>query len=176
MAKIELLATILFQWEGGYQCDPDDKGNYNSHAELVGTKYGVSAKTYESHYNAIPDKETIENLTPEQASFVLRSYWNDCKADDINNQSIANILVDWHYMSGTGGIKAAQKALDLIPDSIVGPNTLAAINRGDQSEVFSKIWLARKQFFLDICKNNPSQEKFLKGWLNRLNSYKFQTT
>jgi lysozyme family protein len=176
MAKVELLAPILFQWEGGYQCDPDDKGNYNSKGELVGTKYGVSANAYEAHYDIVPEKEIMENLTPEQASFVLLSYWNNCKADDINSQSIANLFVDWYYMSGPAGIKSAQRVLNLVADSIVGHNTLATINAGDQSEVFSKLWLARMQFFLDICKNNPSQNKFLKGWLNRLNSYKFQTT
>jgi hypothetical protein len=32
---------------------------------------------------------------------------------------------------------------------------------------------ARLQFFNNIVSNNPGQKKFLKGWLNRLNSFQY---
>ena len=32
----------------------------------------------------------------------------------------------------------------------------------------------RKAFFLNIVKKNPCQKVFLKGWLNRLNDFKFE--
>jgi hypothetical protein len=30
---------------------------------------------------------------------------------------------------------------------------------------------ARTNFFKSIARTNPSQERFLKGWLNRVNSF-----
>jgi Putative secretion activating protein len=173
MAKIELLAPILFKWEGGYQCEPEDKGNYNSRGELVGTKYGVSAKAYEDHFGVVPSAETMQNLTSEQGAFVLQTYWDKCKADQIANQSVANLLVDWFYNCGIRGVQAAQKALDLVPDGFVGNKTLAVINSGEQSEVFAKLWRARKQYYQDIATSKPGLRMYLKGWLNRLNDFKF---
>lgn len=174
MAKLELFAPILFKWEGGFQCDKDDSGNYNSKLELVGTKFGVSAKAYEDYYGEIPTKETMQNLTPEKASFVLKKYWNNCKADLIENQSIANLVVDFHYNSGFAAIKAIQKSLNVYPDGIIGKLTLEAINNNIPEDVFVTIWNVRKEFYLNIVKRVPKQAKFLKGWLNRLDDFKFE--
>lgn len=173
MAKIELLAPITFKWEGGYQCQPEDKGNYNSRGELVGTKYGVSAMAYESHYSKVPTKADMQNLTPEQGAFVLQSYWNGCKAGVINNQSIANLLVDFNYNSGGIAIKKIQTILGLNADGIVGEKTIAAINAADSSELFAKLWKCRKQYLQDIVVKKPELQKYLTGWLNRLNDFKF---
>ena len=41
-------------------------------------------------------------------------------------------------------------------------------------EVFEKLKINRAAFFHAIVKNNPSQAKFLKGWLNRNNSFIFK--
>jgi lysozyme family protein len=174
MAKIELLAPFTFKWEGGYQCDPVDKGNYNSKKELVGTKYGVSALAYESHYGKVPTKEIMENLTPEEGAFVLQTYWNNCKGDQLKNQSIANVLVDWHYNAGFAAIKSAQKALGLLDDGDVGPKTLAVLNSGDGSDVFLKLWKARKSYYQNVAEANTRLSKYLNGWLNRLNDFKFK--
>jgi lysozyme family protein len=173
MAKVELLAPILFKWEGGYQCDPSDRGNYNSRGELVGTKYGVSAKACEEYYHAIPSKNIMENLTPEKASFVLLKYWQGCKADLINNQSVANLLVDYYYNSGAVAIQKVQGLLGLKVDGIVGDKTISAINASDQKLLFAQLWNVREKYYQGIVHNKPTFAKFLKGWLNRLNDYKY---
>lgn len=101
-------------------------------------------------------------------------YWDKWKADQINNQSLANIVVDWMWGSGAWGIKYPQRILEVVSDGIVGPKTLVAINNyPDQSDLFKKLWLRRKQHFEDIVKADPTQAAFLKGWLNRLNDFKY---
>lgn len=103
-------------------------------------------------------------------------YWDKWKADQIQNQSIANLLVDWLWGSGAWGIKFPQRILEVADDGIVGTKTLAAINNyPDQSKLFKKLWLRRKQHFEDIVKADPTQGVFLKGWLNRLNDFKFES-
>jgi hypothetical protein len=53
---------------------------------------------------------------------------------------------------------------------------LTAVNLVDQKKLFNEIFEARKKFFNDIVRNNPEQKRFLKGWLNRLNDFKFSET
>lgn len=173
MADIDKLSSIIVAHEAGYQCMPEDKGNYNSRGELVGTKYGISAPAYEKYFGKIPSKTDMQNLTSKDYSVVLRNYWNMWKADLIENQSIANLLVDWTYNSGVWGIKKPQEALGLKVDGKVGQDTLMAVNASNREETFNKIWNARKRFIESICEQTPSQKKFIKGWMNRLSSFKF---
>ena len=61
MAQLfDRVIPIILHNEGGYQCDPDDRGNYTSGGILRGTKYGISARQY--------PRLDIKNLTPDQAS------------------------------------------------------------------------------------------------------------
>ena len=113
MAKIELLAPIIFKWEGGFVNDPVDHGG--------ATNLGVTLATwrsmgYDKDGDGDIDVDDIRLLTKDDAMFVLRYFaWDRWRADEINNQSIANILVDWVYMSGRWGIKIPQRLLGVVP-------------------------------------------------------------
>ena len=75
-------------------------------------------------------------------------------------------------MSGTYGIKYPQKVLGVTADGVVGPKTIAAINDyPNKKELFEKLWKRRKAYFESIGKGKNS--KFLNGWLNRLNEFKW---
>jgi lysozyme family protein len=101
-----------------------------------------------------------------------RYYWDRMQADGIRSQSIANLLVDWVWLSGAWGIKNAQKELGVTADGIVGMKTLAAIN-GFQTEqlLFNRLWRARQAYILRI--STGSQKKFRLGWLNRLDAIRY---
>ena len=101
-------------------------------------------------------------------------YWDRWKADQINNQSVANLLVDWVWGSGKHGILIPQKLLGVTPDGIVGKRTLAALNASNQAELFQKIMNARFNFIDAIIRNRPANKKFRNGWINRLNDYKYE--
>ena len=92
----------------------------------------------------------------------------------IESQSLANILVDWVWGSGAHGIKIPQRMLGVAQDGIVGPKTLAALNATDHREFFDMVKAERELFFNRIVTVRPSQKKFLKGWLRRLNSIEWQ--
>lgn len=171
MAKVELLAPIIFKWEGGFVDDPLDRGG--------ATNKGVTLSTwkqcgYDKDGDDDIDVDDLKKLTLSDATIVLKKYyWDRWRADQINNQSVANILVDWVWGSGVHGIKIPQRILGVESDGVVGPKTIQALNSLDQSELFKKIWLARKDFLNGIVQRNPSQQRFIKGWLNRLNDFKF---
>ncbi len=100
-------------------------------------------------------------------------YWDKWKADQIKSQSVANILVDWVWGSGANGIKIPQKLLGLTVDGIVGPKTLAAVNSSDSLVLFNTIKAEREAFLWRIVERDPTQKRFIKGWLNRLNALKY---
>lgn len=128
---------------------------------------------YDKDMDGDIDIDDIRLLTREDAKRVLRIYWDRWRADSIRNQSVANILVDWVWGSGTWGIRIPQRLLGVKEDGVVGPVTLTRLNSVDQRDFFDKVFSARMQFFQNIVKRDPSQRKFIQGWQNRLNDFKF---
>ena len=101
-------------------------------------------------------------------------YWDKCLADKIENQSVAEIVVDWCVNSGMVGLRKVQEIAGVKPDGIAGPKTLAAINGANPKELFDRIMSARQQFYVNIVKRNPTQKVFMNGWMNRLGRFKFE--
>lgn len=164
MADYKKLKPIILKWEGGYA------GNIDG---MTCTMKGVTLATFRKYYGKKKNCSDLKKITDDQWDTIfVKGYWNKWLADNINNQSIANLLVDWVWTSGVYGIKYPQQVLGVTADGIVGPKTLAAINGyDDQEELFNKLWIRRKKHFESIAKNGKQQ--FLKGWLNRLNDFKF---
>ena len=166
MANVALLAPKILKWEGNFVNNPLVKGG--------ATNKGVTLVVFQSFYGKNKTIEDLKNLTNSQFQEILKTlYWNKWLADNIENQSIANILVDWLWGSGIWGIKIPQRLLGVTEDGIVGSNTITALNFQDPKIFFDKIFQARKDFLNQIVINHPEQKIFLQGWLNRLEDFKF---
>lgn len=164
------LVPFILQWEGGFVNDPDDLGGATNRGVTIGT-YATYCK--KKGYPA-PTVERLKNLSEKDWAEILKTlYWDRWKADNIASQSVANILVDWVWASGVNGIKIPQKLLGVTVDGIVGAKTLTAVNARNPKELFEEIKEARVQFIEDICRKRPANNKFKKGWLNRINSLKY---
>ena len=170
MAKIEDLSPIVAKWEAGFVNDKTDKGGATNMGITIGTWRQIG---YDKDGDGDIDVQDIRLLDEHDFSAVLKIYWNRWQANKILNQSVANILVDWVFTSGAWGIKIPQRILGLKEDGVVGPKTLQALNALPPKELFEKIFKAREKFLKDIVKNNPSQKRFINGWLNRLNDFKY---
>lgn len=171
MANVNKLAPFILQWEGGFVNDPDDLGG--------ATNMGVTIGTYKNYRKKKglpePHVEDLKKLSKEEWTDIMKSgYWDKWRADQIVNQSVANILVDWVWASGNHGIKRPQKILGVKVDGIVGPQTIAAINARESKELFYAIKADRIKFVEEICISRPANNKFKKGWLNRINAIKFE--
>lgn len=166
MAKIETLIPFLLKWEGGFVHDPDDLGG--------ATNMGVTMNTYIAYCRRkgypVPTVTRLKNLSERQWMDIVKTmYWDRFRADEIHSQSVANICVDWLWLSGTVAIKRVQELVGVKVDGIVGPNTLVAINSMSSLVLFGMVKEERKRYIDEICRKRPANEKFRKGWLNRLN-------
>lgn len=168
MADYRKLKPFILRWEGGYINDQADLGKQ--------TNKGVTLSTYRSVFGKNKTVSDLKKITDEQWEFIFKKYyWDKWKADDIKDQNIANILVDWLWCSGSYGIKIPQKVLGVSIDGIVGTKTIAAINARDGRELFDTIRQERKDYIDSICQARPQNKKFKKGWLNRINSLDYET-
>ena len=167
MAEItNSLISKIKKLEGGYVNDPNDKGGC--------TNSGITISTYRKYFGKTKTCDDLKKLSENHwMTIFINGYWNKILGYKIKNQSIANLLVDWLWTSGVYGIKYPQQVLGVSADGVVGPKTIAAINNyPNQKELFQKLWNRRKKHFEAIGKGKNA--KFLKGWLNRLNDFKFE--
>ena len=168
MANVYKLAPWILKWEGGFVNDPADLGGATNMGVTIGAWKSCG---YDKDGDGDIDVDDLRLLTREDVvNRVLKPhYWDRWKADDIKSQSVANILVDWVWASGAHGIKIPQRLLGVTVDGIVGPKTLAAVNARNPRELFDMIKIARFDFIEDICRKRPANNKFKRGWMNRIN-------
>lgn len=168
MANAKLLQPFILRWEGGFVNDPLDRGG--------ATNKGITIGTFRRFYGKEATVEQLKQITDDQWLRIFKEgYWDPWKADQIKNQSIANIVVDWAWASGpVTAIKQVQRILGVVDDGVVGPKTLAAINAADPQTLFAEIHAARLKFVENIVQKNPTQVRFLKGWKNRINAIEFE--
>ena len=120
-------------------------------------------------------EEGLINLTIEQFTDILKTmYWDACKADRIESQSVANAIVDWAWHSGTvTAVKEVQRVLGVKDDGVIGNITLSAINSWSPLPLFGQIKQARIAYIERICNSRPANKKFKKGWYNRINALEY---
>ncbi len=162
MADYKALKPFILKWEGGYSNRRNDRGG--------ATNRGVTLATFRQYYGQGKTVEELKRLTDQQWEHIFKTgYWDKWLGDQIENQSVANICVDWAWASGTGtAIRKVQSVVGVKEDGIVGQQTLSAINKANQRHLFNKIKSARLQFVEGIVRRDPTQKENLKGWRNRI--------
>ena len=167
MANVNQLAPFILKWEGGFVDDPADLGGATNMGVTIGTWKSCG---YDKDGDGDIDVDDLHLLSREDVvNRVLKPhYWDRWKAD------LITILVDWVWASGAHGIKIPQRLLGVTVDGIVGSKTIAAVNAKNPRELFDMIKIARFDFIEDICKKRPANNKFKRGWMNRINDLRFE--
>lgn len=166
MADSSKLVPFILSWETDkYTNNKKDKGGP--------TKYGITLATwrkvgYDKNGDGVLNEEDVKLLTKDDFHRVFKqNFWNACKADKIQDQSVANMLVDFAYNSG---VKRAatylQLTLGITADGIIGNKTLFAINKSNGKRLFERFKKTREDYLKSIAKGE--QEDFFNGWLRRL--------
>ena len=184
MADISTLIRHIFRWECSVIARPGEsmehaygraaaKGvTHVKHDSGGATLCGVTLRTYTEYRRmrgqTVPTESDLARLGySEWLDLLKRMFWNPCKADSIQNDRIALMLVDWRWVNGPQAVRDMQTAFSLVSDGIVGPKTLAALNALPHETVFERLKQARIRSYHKIVARRPSQQCFLKGWLNR---------
>lgn len=166
-------------WEGGYGFVTGDKG--------LETYAGISRK-YNPSWSGWPviDAEKkrlgvtqlklnskLSTLTAKVIEFYL-NMWNQYKFGDIKNQDIANISFDSIVNHGPGGLqKILARAFEGDPSNPLPLSKYFATANtvSNPSELHKAIKNSRGAYYNSIILNDPTQEKFRKGWFARLASH-----
>lgn len=171
MADSSKLIPFILQWEGGFVNDPDDLGG----ATNKGITIGAFTEYKKRKGQKAPTVDDLKNISDAEWHEVFKYlYWDRWKADELKSQAVANILVDWVWASGSHGIKRPQRLLGVKADGIVGKQTIAAVNAVDAAMLFKMIKDDRAKFIDEICKARPKNEKYRKGWMNRINAIRYE--
>ena len=165
MERFEKIFDYLLRVEGGYSDDEHDKGGK--------TKFGI----IEEEARDFGYKGDMQDLTIDFAKNIyLKKYYLGNKLDKVINDKVALSICDWAVNSGRNGTKNAQIAINQLTnanldvDGIIGNKTLEAINAIDPEAFLKEYHEMQRTFYKNLAAKDSSQEGFLKGWLNRVNT------
>jgi lysozyme family protein len=153
--------TLAHRQACGYGNDSDDSGGE--------TKYGIAK-------NANPYVD-VTHLEWEGAKAVYYAiYWLNSKCDKMNGR-LAVLHFDGAIQhSPSQAAKFIQRAIGVTDDGAIGPLTLAELAKKDPFSICNAVCDQRVKYYNDIVAHNPSQAKYLNGWLRRVAEMRAFTT
>ncbi|WP_203225034.1 glycosyl hydrolase 108 family protein [Novilysobacter arseniciresistens] len=174
-ARFHKVSRVVLANEGGFVDDPDDAGG--------ATNMGIAWRTWQNYaktdLGVDPTLENLKRLTEDQAETIYRKrYWEPRGFCRIDNPRVALMVYDWTITSGKA-VREVQQVLsgrfgaDVTVDNAMGGQTIDAINDvPDQEALLNAIADARKDYYRSLTFNRDgsrnSNQKFLKGWLARV--------
>ena len=159
---------LILRFEGGYVNDPQDPGGE--------TNKGITKKVYDDYRTSkgLPLR-SVKDLTDEEDADIYRTqYWLAGKCDKLPPNT-ALVHFDTCVNSGIGqSSKILQRTVGVKDDGIIGPGTLSAVaskvNKEGDKPVAKTFLTGRRDFYNKLVVSKPPLQKFLKGWLNRVNT------
>jgi type VI secretion system secreted protein VgrG len=172
--NFDFAIEYILDTEGGFVDHPDDSGGP--------TKFGLSQRFLKSLYRTKeiswePTRDKIFSLDKKEAkSIYRRQYWDFYNLRLLENKKLITKLFDCLIMSDSRlVIKNFQSSTNsslgqnkLKVDGILGKHTSSVANNCDADFIINNFIIFMGQYYQEIVVSNPSQHKFLKGWLNRL--------
>ena len=179
------------RWEGKYQADPDDSGNWTSDGRNLGTMRGVTPGAL-AEFLDIPDTRLtvadIKAISHERA--VEIGYWGYVRRprfDRLPANRFTEFYVDWGWGSGPiTAVKAMQRLVGTTPDGVIGDRTVLAVIRytamarytfrgrpfdGLEAALHHAVD-ARIANLRAIVARSPVKAKYLRGWTRRAEAFR----
>ena len=160
MADFETALKMVLQHEGGYVDNPND----------TPTNYGITQAVLADYVGHSVTKDEVKNLSMSTARKIyFERYWKRIKADTIEAQDVANHVMDMAVLRGVVAAgKAIQTAVGGVKvDGVVGPVTIAALNRAPAPGFLISFMKLCVSAFANIVTADPRKLEFLRNWCSR---------
>lgn len=150
---------ILLHHEGGYVNHPKDPGGR--------TNLGVTQRVWEEWTGKPANEAIMRALTRKDVAPLYREqYWERVRGDEIP-PGIALSAFDFAVNAGpTRAIRTLQATVNVNVDGILGPNTLAAIQAGNDATMVRIFAAKRRSFYRSLS----TFATFGKGWMRRVDA------
>lgn len=188
MADFEIAYEITHQYEGGYANDPVDVGGetYKGIARRYHPDWDgwIVIDAHKGNENFPGCLDSIVSLQRSVRAFFKKNYWDRFQGDFFADQSIANEMFDAAVNMGVSrAVRFLQSGLnllnrnqqnypDIVEDGRFGPVTADTLRQYltiDSNIHLLKIMIIlRGMHYITYMRQNPAQERFARGWLNRI--------
>jgi len=161
MTRFDECLPFILQWEGGFVDNPLDRGG--------ATNKGITQDTYDAY--RVNNKRSVAAIEDREVRDIYSAfYWLPAKCAILPDPAD---LVVFDSAVNHGVVKSAkllQQAVGVVVDGHVGTETMDAVKEMEPLELADAIIEERQRFYRRIVQNDPTQQVFLKGWLNRLHA------
>jgi lysozyme family protein len=159
----DALAFVL-RWEGGFVNDPNDHGGR--------TMKGVTQRVYDA-WRASQGKPTGADVArisdAEVAAIYSDNYWKKALCNVLQSH-IDMVQFDTAVNMGPNrAVKMLQQAVGVAPDGQFGQATQQACDACHPPDAVARYCSIREALYRRFAQA-PGQDRFLAGWLNRLNA------
>lgn len=157
MSRFDACLPVILAAEGGYCNVAGDAGG--------ATRFGIcTAVARANGYTG-----DMRDLPLSVAALIYnKRYWDAVQADHV--PAPADLVVFDAAVNGgvDRAIKQLQTALGVTADGAIGPHTLEVLALANGKSLAHSLLDIRQAFYEAIVRENPGQDKFLAGWLNRV--------
>jgi lysozyme family protein len=147
---------LVLKHEGGYVDHPKDPGGR--------TNLGVTQRVWEEWIGHPATEKDMRELTPAiVAPMYEMRYWRTSYCEKLP-RGLDLLVFSMAVNAGAGrSVKLLQDAIGVLPDGVIGPNTMARINEANVETLIDKFSEARTAYYKGL-KLFPV---FGRGWLSR---------
>jgi lysozyme family protein len=160
-ANFDMSFDRVMQSEGGYVWDKDDAGGE--------TNLGVTIGAWGAYLGrAIQPGEMAKLTKSDVKPFYKSMYWDKVRGDDLP-AGVDYAVFDFSVNAGVArAAKFLQRAVGAVDDGSIGSGTLALVAKITPGKLLQNFAEQKEAFYNTLADKNPTQQKFLKGWLARV--------
>jgi lysozyme family protein len=183
MPTIDEIAAEIVRREGGYVNDPDDPGGATKYGVTIGTMRRLGLDLTKDGKVTAAD---VNVLTVPQAVEIFKKHYFIKPRINLLPDAMQASVFDMQVNSGANAIKVLQKLAvkfgeDVIPDGVLGPQSLAAVRRvwaKAPDHLVDAYGIERRNYYYRLADRRPVLRKYARrrdggkgGWIVRAEEF-----